>query len=188
MKVNLPKNASIETQEQNLLLKVIEGSLEEMSNKEKEEFLKSLDLKTINLTTPVIMAAVQGAIIGGAAGGSNWGKDKSFYRNPDINTPSTAYSSSDWTEKTISEVDNAAVKTFERLGIPEAEKKALAGAGAQYESDVVYHNLKKEWEDQGVIFLDCDEALKQHEDLVKKYFMTSCVPVTLHKFSALHVH
>jgi len=77
-------------------------------------------------------------------------------------------------------------KTFERLGIPEAEKKALAGAGAQYESDVVYHNLKKEWEDQGVIFLDCDEALRQHEDLVKKYFMTSCVPVTLHKFSALH--
>jgi len=77
-------------------------------------------------------------------------------------------------------------KTFDRLGIPEAEKKALAGVGAQYESDVVYHNLKKEWEDQGVVFLDCDEALKQNEDLVKKYFMTSCVPVTLHKFSALH--
>ena len=77
-------------------------------------------------------------------------------------------------------------KTFDRLGIPEAEKKALAGAGAQYESDVVYHNLKKEWEDLGVIFLDCDEALKKHEALVKKYFMTSCVPVTLHKFAALH--
>ena len=77
-------------------------------------------------------------------------------------------------------------KTFEKLGIPEAERKALAGAGAQYESDVVYHNLKKEWEDQGVVFLDCDEALQKYPELVKKYFMTSCVPVTLHKFAALH--
>ena len=77
-------------------------------------------------------------------------------------------------------------RTFERLGIPEAEKKALAGAGSQYESMAVYHNLKKEWEDQGVIFEDCSTALKEHEDLFKKYFMTSCVPVTLHKFAALH--
>lgn len=77
-------------------------------------------------------------------------------------------------------------KTFEKLGIPEAERKSLAGAGAQYESDVVYHNLKKEWEDKGVIFSDCDVALQEHPDLVKKYFMTSCVPVTLHKFAALH--
>ena len=59
-------------------------------------------------------------------------------------------------------------KTFEKLGIPEAERKSLAGAGAQYESDVVYHNLKKEWEDKGVIFSDCDVALQEHPDLVKK--------------------
>ena len=77
-------------------------------------------------------------------------------------------------------------KTFEKLGIPEAERKALAGAGTQYESEVVYHNLKKEWEDKGVIFSDCDVALQEHPELVKKYFMTSCVPVTLHKFAALH--
>lgn len=77
-------------------------------------------------------------------------------------------------------------KTFERLGIPEAERKALAGAGTQYESEVVYHNLKKEWEDKGVIFSDCDVAVQEHPELVKKYFMTSCVPVTLHKFAALH--
>jgi Fe-S cluster assembly protein SufB len=76
--------------------------------------------------------------------------------------------------------------TFDKLGIPEAEKLALGGVGAQYESDVVYHNLKKEWEDQGVVFLDCDQALKEYPELVKKYFMTSCVPVHLHKFSALH--
>ncbi len=77
-------------------------------------------------------------------------------------------------------------KTFEKLGIPEAERKSLAGAGTQYESEVVYHNLKKEWEDKGVIFSDCDVALQEHPELVKKYFMTSCVPVTLHKFAALH--
>ena len=77
-------------------------------------------------------------------------------------------------------------KTFERLGIPEAERKSLSGAGAQYESEVVYHNLKKEWEDKGVVFSDCDVALQEHPELVKKYFMTSCVPVTLHKFAALH--
>lgn len=76
-------------------------------------------------------------------------------------------------------------KTFEKLGIPEAERTALAGAGAQYESDVVYHNLKKEWEEQGVIFLDCDVALQKYPELVKKYFM-KCVPPTLHKFAALH--
>ncbi|MDO8481044.1 MAG: Fe-S cluster assembly protein SufB, partial [Nanoarchaeota archaeon] len=77
-------------------------------------------------------------------------------------------------------------KTYEKLGIPEAEKKALAGVGAQYESDVIYHKLKEEWEKKGVIFLDCDEAVKQHPELVKKYFMTTCVPIGLHKFSALH--
>jgi len=77
-------------------------------------------------------------------------------------------------------------KTFDRLGIPEAEKKSLGGVGAQYESEVVYHNLRKELEEQGVIFLDCDEAVKRYPELVQKYFMTSCVPIKLHKFSALH--
>tara|TARA_Y100000031_G_scaffold155013_1_gene204427 strand:- start:2224 stop:3384 length:1161 start_codon:yes stop_codon:yes gene_type:complete len=77
-------------------------------------------------------------------------------------------------------------KTYEKLGIPEAEKKFLAGVGAQYESEVVYHNLKKDLQKKGVIFLDMDEALKQHPELVKKYFMTNCVSPTLHKFTALH--
>jgi Fe-S cluster assembly protein SufB len=76
-------------------------------------------------------------------------------------------------------------RTFQRLGIPEAEQRALAGAGAQYESEMAYHNLKQEWEEQGVIFLDMDEALVQHEALVKEYFM-KCVPVTDHKYAALH--
>ena len=76
-------------------------------------------------------------------------------------------------------------KTFERLGIPEAERKSLGGVGAQYESMVVYHNLKKELSDQGVIFEDCDYALKHYPELMKKYFM-KCVPASLHKFAALH--
>lgn len=77
-------------------------------------------------------------------------------------------------------------KTFEKLGIPEAERKALAGAGAQFESKTVYHNLKKKWEEKGVIFEDFDDAVHKHPELVKKHFMTNCVPPSLHKFSALH--
>lgn len=76
--------------------------------------------------------------------------------------------------------------TFEKLGIPEAERKSLGGVGAQYESKTVYHKLKKELNDKGVIFLDFDTAVKEQEELVKKYFMTSCILPTLHKFSALH--
>jgi len=76
--------------------------------------------------------------------------------------------------------------TFEKLGIPEAERKVLAGTGAQYESEVIYHNLKKVWEDQGVIFLDCDEALKKHPKLFKEHFMTKVVSPSLHKYAALH--
>jgi Fe-S cluster assembly protein SufB len=77
-------------------------------------------------------------------------------------------------------------KTFEKLGIPEAEKKSLSGAGAQYESEVIYHNLKKTLEDKGVIFLDMDEAVKKFPEMVKKYFMTNCVSPYSHKFAALH--
>lgn len=83
------------------------------------------------------------------------------------------------------EVPEEIKNTFERLGIPEAERKMLAGAGAQYESEAVYHSLKEEWQKQGVIFLDLDEAIHSHEDLVKEYFM-KCVPHADHKFAALH--
>jgi Fe-S cluster assembly protein SufB len=77
-------------------------------------------------------------------------------------------------------------KTFDRLGIPEAEHKALAGVGAQYDSDIVYHNLKASWEKQGVIFENMDVAVKKYPELVKKYFMTQCVPINDHKFAMLH--
>ncbi|GAP64490.1 Fe-S cluster assembly protein SufB [Ardenticatena maritima] len=76
-------------------------------------------------------------------------------------------------------------RTFDRLGIPEAEQKFLAGVGAQYESEVVYHNIKKELERQGVIFLDTDTALKEYPDLFKEYFGT-VVPPSDNKFAALN--
>ncbi|MFW6230699.1 MAG: Fe-S cluster assembly protein SufB [Nanoarchaeota archaeon] len=88
--------------------------------------------------------------------------------------------------RTWDEVPESIKKTYDRLGIPEAEKNALGGVGAQYDSDVVYHNLLKEFADQGVIFLDMDEALQQHPGLVKKHFMNECVSPHLHKFAALH--
>lgn len=76
-------------------------------------------------------------------------------------------------------------KVYDRLGIPEAERRMLAGVGAQYESEMVYHNLKQEWEKLGVVFLDMDDAVHSHPELVKKYFM-KCVPASDHKFAALH--
>ncbi len=84
------------------------------------------------------------------------------------------------------EVPEEIKRTFEKLGIPEAERKVLGGAGAQFESAVVYHNLKKEIEEKGVIFENMDVALQKYPELVKEYFMTKCVPIGYHKFAALH--
>jgi len=76
--------------------------------------------------------------------------------------------------------------TYDRLGIPEAEKKRLiAGVAAQYESEVVYHQIREDLEKEGVIFLDTDTALKQHEDVFKEYF-GSVIPSGDNKFSALN--
>jgi len=75
--------------------------------------------------------------------------------------------------------------TFQKLGIPEAEQKFLAGVSTQFESEVVYHSTIKELEDQGVIFLDTDSALREYPDLFKKYF-TKSVPYTDNKFAALN--
>ena len=75
--------------------------------------------------------------------------------------------------------------TFDRLGIPEAEKKSLAGVGAQYDSEVVYHSIQESLVKQGVVYTDMETALVEHEDLVKEYFM-KLVPPKDHKFVALH--
>ena len=75
--------------------------------------------------------------------------------------------------------------TFDRLGIPEAEKTSLAGVGAQYDSEVVYHSIQDELVEQGVIYTDFDTALEKYEDVVKAHFM-KLVPPSDHKFAALH--
>src|SRR5437660_3220358 len=75
--------------------------------------------------------------------------------------------------------------TWDRLGIPEAERKFLAGVGAQYESEVVYHKLQEKLESQGVIFKDMDSGLRDHEELVKQYFGT-IIPQNDNKFAALN--
>lgn len=88
--------------------------------------------------------------------------------------------------KSWDDVPDDIKNTFDKLGIPEAEKKMLAGVGAQYESETVYHRLKDEWEGLGVIFEDMDVALQKYPDLVHTYFMNKCVPPSDHKFAALH--
>lgn len=87
--------------------------------------------------------------------------------------------------KSWDDVPETIKNTFEKLGIPEAERQMLAGVGAQYDSEVVYHKLKDELVEQGVIFEDMSVAIHHHEELLKKYFMKA-VPATDHKFAALH--
>ncbi len=83
------------------------------------------------------------------------------------------------------EVPEDIKNTFERLGIPQAERTSLAGVGAQYDSEVVYHNVREEVKSQGVIYTDMESALREHEDIVKEHFMKLVTPRD-HKFAALH--
>ena len=87
--------------------------------------------------------------------------------------------------KTWEDVPESIKNTFEKLGIPQAERKYLAGVSAQYESEVVYHSLKQELTDQGIVFLDTDSALREYEDLFKEYFGT-IIPPEDNKFAALN--
>ena len=88
-------------------------------------------------------------------------------------------------QRSWDEVPDTIKNTFQKLGIPEAEQKYLAGVSTQYESEVVYHNMLKEVEDKGVIFLSTDQALQLFPDLFKQYFNT-VVPYTDNKFAALN--
>ena len=92
---------------------------------------------------------------------------------------------SDKVEKNWDDVPDNVKNTFEKLGIPEAEKKFLAGVGAQYESEVVYHSLREDLAKQGVLFLDTDAALHEHPELFKKYF-GKVIPPEDNKFAALN--
>ncbi|AJW71373.1 component of SufBCD complex [Nitrosopumilus adriaticus] len=92
---------------------------------------------------------------------------------------------SDKVEKNWDDVPDNVKKTFDKLGIPEAEKKFLAGVGAQYESEVVYHSLREDLAKQGVLFLDTDAALHEHPEIFKKYF-GKIIPPEDNKFAALN--
>ncbi len=92
---------------------------------------------------------------------------------------------SDLESKSWEDVPEAIKKTFDRLGVPEAERKFLAGLGAQYESEMVYHSVQEHLAKQGVIFLSIEDGLRQHPDLFRQYFGT-VIPIEDNKFSALN--
>ena len=91
----------------------------------------------------------------------------------------------DQMERSWDDVPENIKNTFERLGIPEAEQKLLAGVGAQYESEMVYHSLKEEWASKGVIFDSIEDGLKNHPELFREHFAT-VIPIADNKFAALN--
>lgn len=111
-----------------------------------------------------------------------WGPDLSGVHFDDIHY---YVQPSDKTSHTWEDVPDTIKDTFEKLGIPEAERKFLAGVGAQYESEVLYHNIQKELEDQGVIFLSMDQAVHVAPEIMQKYFAT-IIPAGDNKFAALN--
>ena len=111
-----------------------------------------------------------------------WGPDLSEL---DMSKISTYVKPKSEMQKSWDDVPDDIKNTFDALGIPEAEKTSLAGVGAQYDSEIVYHSIKEDLVKQGVIYTDFDTAVKEYPELVKEYFM-KCVPMTDHKFIALH--
>ncbi len=111
-----------------------------------------------------------------------WGPDLSDLREDDMYF---FVKPSEKEARSWDEVPENIKRTFDRLGIPEAEQKFLAGAGAQYDSEMVYHQIKKELERQGVIFKSIEQGLREHEDLFREYFGT-VVPATDNKYAALN--
>ena len=111
-----------------------------------------------------------------------WGGDlsKVNFQNIFYYTKASEKQSKSWDD-----VPDSVRKTFDKLGIPEAEKKFLAGVGAQYESETVYHNLREDLSKQGVVFSDTDTAVKEHPDILKKYF-GKVIPPEDNKFAALN--
>ncbi len=107
-------------------------------------------------------------------GRPKWGPDLSSLNFDDIYfyiRPQDKKGTNSWDD-----VPEEVRETYRRLGIPEAEQRMLAGVGAQYESEMVYHSLKEEWEKQGVIFLDTDTGLQEHPEIFKEYFATVVPP------------
>lgn len=112
----------------------------------------------------------------------NWGADLTSLNFDEMYYYATAVNKQ---EKRWEDLPEEIRETYDRLGIPEAEKKYLAGVGAQYDSEVVYHNIRADLEKQGVIFCDPETAVREHPDLVRKYFGT-VIPYSDNKFAALN--
>ncbi len=112
----------------------------------------------------------------------NWGGDLSTLNLDDLYY---YVKPTDEEGKSWDDVPDTIKETFDRLGIPEAEQKFLAGVGAQYESEMVYHSVQKHLEEQGVIFLSIEEGLRQYPDLFRQYFST-VIPIEDNKFAALN--
>lgn len=112
----------------------------------------------------------------------NFGPDLSFI---DFDSYTYYIKPSERSEKSWEDVPDKIKETFDKLGIPEAEAKYLSGVSTQFESEVVYHNNQKELEEQGVIFLDTDSALREYPEIFKEYFSKS-VPFSDNKFAALN--
>ena len=143
--------------------------VEEISEIKKEpDWMRRLRLRSLEifLSKPV-------PTWGPDLSGIEWDNIK-YYTRPGEET------TNDWDE-----VPDQIKNTFEKLGIPEMEQKYLAGSVAQYDSEGVYHNLRKVWEDKGVLFMDLDSAIKKYPDLVKEY-MCKAVPPSDNKFAALN--
>jgi Fe-S cluster assembly protein SufB len=112
-----------------------------------------------------------------------WGVDLSELDFSKINFYQRAY---EGRFKSWRQVPKEVKNIFEKIGVPKAEKKYLAGVVGQYDSEGFYQNLKQTWEKKGVIFCDTDTAVQKYPDLIKEYFMTRCVPIADHKFASLH--
>ncbi len=139
-------------------------------DKEDPEWMKKFRLKSLHLFNSI--------------NEPEWGPD---IRDLDIQKIVTYVKAKTDMATSWEDVPDDIKNTFEKLGIPEAERKSLAGVGAQYDSEVVYHNVQEDVAAQGVIYTDFESALKSPEwgPMVKEYFM-HLVPPTDHKFAALH--
>lgn len=150
----------------------LDDSIVEKLSAEKEdpEWMKEFRLKSLHLFNSI--------------NEPDWGPD---IRDLDIQKIVTYVKAKTNMANTWEEVPDDIKNTFEKLGIPEAERKSLAGVGAQYDSEVVYHNVQEDVAAQGVIYTDFESALKSPEwgPMVKEYFM-HLVPPSDHKFAALH--
>jgi len=112
----------------------------------------------------------------------NWGPDISYL---DISKLATYVKASNKEERSWDDVPENIKDIFNKLGIPESEKTSLAGVGAQFDSEVIYHNVEEKLKAKGVIYQNFDTAIKEHPDLVREYF-TKAVPLIDHKYIALH--